>query len=306
MQTTEYFNLKLADGTDIVNPLTIDRPNYETIDEVMHNNAVATVGMATELTNGTVHALTRENPETPVFRFVATADAKAGDTYTVDGVQVTALLSNGIPLSDKAYVINANVLCALTGSLLTFFVSSSISTAEDSEKLGGQAPDYYAKTADLTAVATTANNASNIALANQTALSGVKFGVDAQGNYGYFKVGADTVTPFSNMKVRYYNNATQGDIVSIPDSNKKKFMFIGKPKAMFFFLGRMANDSYQHYMYWDDSMLDVAKGFSGGNIINEMKVVEIGSNYVIFDTTNYGTNVSSDWNYFPLICTISA
>lgn len=29
-------------------------------------------------------------------------------------------------------------------------------------------------------------------------LSGIKFGIDADGNYGYYKDGADTVTPFRN------------------------------------------------------------------------------------------------------------
>ena len=29
-----------------------------------------------------------------------------------------------------------------------------------------------------------------------TSLNGIKFGIDTQGNYGYYKVGADTVTPF--------------------------------------------------------------------------------------------------------------
>ena len=35
-------------------------------------------------------------------------------------------------------------------------------------------------------------------------LGGLTFGVDADGNYGYKKVGADTVTPFNKMAV-YYN-----------------------------------------------------------------------------------------------------
>ena len=29
-----------------------------------------------------------------------------------------------------------------------------------------------------------------------TSLNGIKFGIDSSGNYGYYKVGADTVTPF--------------------------------------------------------------------------------------------------------------
>ena len=121
MTTTTYYNLNIAEGTDIVNPLTVDNPNYEKIDEVMHNNAVNGVTLATEIANATVHAITRENSECAVIRFIATSVWKAGDTVTVDGVPVTALLPSGETLPDGAYVINANVLCILTGTNLTVY-----------------------------------------------------------------------------------------------------------------------------------------------------------------------------------------
>ena len=41
MTTTTYYNLNIVEGTDVVNPLIVDNPNYEKIDEAMHNNAVA-------------------------------------------------------------------------------------------------------------------------------------------------------------------------------------------------------------------------------------------------------------------------
>lgn len=121
MTTTTYYNLNIVEGTDIVNPLTVDNPNYETIDETMHDNAVAGVTLATEIANATVHAITRENSECAVIRFIATSNWKAGDTVTVDGVPVTALLPSGETLPDGAYVINANVLCILTGTNLTVY-----------------------------------------------------------------------------------------------------------------------------------------------------------------------------------------
>src|SRR5574344_1159059 len=122
MTTTTYYNLNIVEGTDIVNPLTVDNPNYEKIDETMHNNAVAGVTLATEIANATVHAITRENSDCSVIRFIATSQWKAGDTATVDGVPVTALLPSGEILPDGAYVINANVLCILTGTNLTVYV----------------------------------------------------------------------------------------------------------------------------------------------------------------------------------------
>lgn len=121
MTTTTYYNLNIVEGTDVVNPLTVDNPNYEKIDEAMHNNAVAGVTLATEITNATVHAIVRENSDCSVIRFIATSEWKAGDTATVDGVPVTALLPSGETLPDGAYVINANVLCILTGTNLTIY-----------------------------------------------------------------------------------------------------------------------------------------------------------------------------------------
>ena len=131
MTTTTYYNLNIVEGTDIVNPLTVDNPNYQKIDETMHDNAVAGVTLATELTNATIHALTRENSECSVIRFIATSKWKAGDSVTVDGVPVLALLPSGETLPDGAYVINANVLCVLTGTNLTVYVSKSSANASD-------------------------------------------------------------------------------------------------------------------------------------------------------------------------------
>lgn len=132
MTNTTYYNLNIVEGTDIVNPLTVDNPNYEKIDETMHNNAVSGVTLATEIANATVHAITRENSECAVIRFIATSEWKAGDTVTVDGVPVTALLPSGETLPDGAYVINANVLCILTGTYMTVFAErKKTDTAKD-------------------------------------------------------------------------------------------------------------------------------------------------------------------------------
>lgn len=121
MTNTTYYDLNIVEGTDIVNPLIVDNPNYNKIDEVMHDNAVSGVTLATEIASATVHAITRENSECSVIRFIATSAWKAGDTITVDGVPVTALLPSGETLPNGAYVINANVLCILTGTNLTVY-----------------------------------------------------------------------------------------------------------------------------------------------------------------------------------------
>lgn len=138
MTTTTYYDLNIVEGTDIVNPLTVDNPNYEKIDEVMHDNAISGVTLATEIANATVHAISRENSECAVIRFIATSEWKAGDSVTVDGVPVTALLPSGETLPDGAYVINANVLCILTGTNLTVFA--------DRKKIDNAADIYYKNT----------------------------------------------------------------------------------------------------------------------------------------------------------------
>ena len=131
MTNTTYYNLNIVEGTDIVNPLTVDNPNYEKIDDVMHDNAVSGVTLATEIANATVHAITRENSECAVIRFIATSVWKAGDTVTVDGVPVTASLPSGETLPDGAYVINANVLCILTGTNLTIYAERKKADSAD-------------------------------------------------------------------------------------------------------------------------------------------------------------------------------
>lgn len=132
MNTSTYYNLKLVEGTDIVNPLTTDVPNYETIDEQMHNNSIAGITLATEVASGKVHALVRENNECSVIRFIATSNWALGDTITVDGIPVVALLPSGEALDSGAYVINANVLCILTGTNLTVYLDSKkVENADD-------------------------------------------------------------------------------------------------------------------------------------------------------------------------------
>lgn len=160
MRNTDNFDLSLYEGTDKFNPLTVENSNIEKIDEQMAKNYAGTVGVATELKSGTVHSLTRSD-DTPVFRFIATSNYAAGDTFTVDGIQVSGLLADGRTLSDGAYVINSNVLCCLTGTVLTFYVTAgSVETADNSLKLGGELPAYYGKASEVAQASSVAQAAS--------------------------------------------------------------------------------------------------------------------------------------------------
>lgn len=148
MDTSTYFGLNLVTGSDKVNPLTVDRPNYEQIDEQMHKNQIASVVEATELKSGTVHAITCLTVGAVFFRFTATSDYTAGDTFTFNGTPVSAVLPDGSGLQQGAFKINGTVLCSIVGTLLTVYSFTASGIAADSEKLGGQLPAYYAKATD--------------------------------------------------------------------------------------------------------------------------------------------------------------
>ena len=147
MQTTTNYGLKIYEGTDLFNPLTVENVNTSDLDTIVKGVSNAAVGTATELLTGTVHALTRSDTARNVFHFTATANFEAGETFEVDGVQVTAKTPDGQNLSTGAYVINSSVLCILDGTLLTVIVNPA--KALDSDKLDGHDSTYFATAGDL-------------------------------------------------------------------------------------------------------------------------------------------------------------
>lgn len=167
MKRTTNYDLIVVEGSDKVNLLTQMNPNTEKIDEVMKTNEKSGVQIATELLSGTVHAITRTVPSASMFKFTAVSNYTSGDTFTVDGVQVTALLTSGEALGTGAYIIGSEVLCSLKDTLLTVYTQGgTVKLAEDSEKLGGNLPEYYAKQSELDTVKDTANSASELSRTN--------------------------------------------------------------------------------------------------------------------------------------------
>ena len=164
MQNTENFNLKIYEGEDLFNPLTVENVNTQAIDTQMKKNENHAVGDATELVSGTVHAITRLTPDAPMLRFTATSRFTSGDTFTVDGVQVSALTVSGEQLPDGAYIIGSEVLAYLKGTLLTVFTSQgTLATAKNALKLGGNDPEYYATASAVQTAQETATAAGNLA-----------------------------------------------------------------------------------------------------------------------------------------------
>ena len=175
MQRTDNFDLIVVEGSDTVNLLTQMNPNTEVIDEQMFKNQNAGVQTATELLSGTVHAITRSVPDASMIRFTAVSRFTAGDTFTVDGVQVSALLPSGEQLPDGAFIIGSEVLCVLKGTLLTVFASGgAVALAKNAEKLGGQLPSYYATKAEVDSAQETANSAGALTESNSLDIADIK------------------------------------------------------------------------------------------------------------------------------------
>ena len=145
-KTTNY-EFNISEGTDLVNPLTDIFPNFEDIDTDLKGVSDSAVGTATELLTGTVHALVRSDSDRNVFTFTATSNFEAGETFTLDGVQVTALTPDGQTLSTGCYIIGSEVLVAVKGTLMTVYVNPS--KALDSDKLDGHDSTYYATASDV-------------------------------------------------------------------------------------------------------------------------------------------------------------
>lgn len=146
MKSTTNYGYKQYEGTDIFNPLTVEAQNIQSIDEDMGNNRDTGIHLATEVKSGTVHAITRNVQTAPMFRFIATSDWTTGDTCTVDGVQVSTLMCTGEALKTGAWKINSNVLCVITGTLLTVFTTTPTdggSTDIDATTLDGHTADYF-------------------------------------------------------------------------------------------------------------------------------------------------------------------
>lgn len=131
MQYTTHYNLNLPEGTDIVNPLIQDNPNYSAIDTALYDNKLRVIGNATHVKTGTNHAITLADSDIAAFKFVATGDYATGDTFTVDGVTVTARVADGATIANGGFKINSTVIAELNGTILNLINVSSSDSASD-------------------------------------------------------------------------------------------------------------------------------------------------------------------------------
>ena len=80
--------------------------------------------------SGNAHQLTTPNKSSENIKFYATATFKQGDTFTFNGVEVTAQTTDGVALGTNFFVANTMVECRKHGNTL-YFASASKAIADD-------------------------------------------------------------------------------------------------------------------------------------------------------------------------------
>lgn len=129
MSATPNFGFEVPVGSDTVNLLTQNYPNWTSLDSILQAIKDAGVTTATATKVGTVHQLVRTVSSCNVLRFTATANYVSGDTFTVDGNAVTTTTPQGTSLDAGAFVINQSVIGILNGAVLTLAVGGGSSDA---------------------------------------------------------------------------------------------------------------------------------------------------------------------------------
>ena len=132
MTTTTNYGYNVVEGTDQVNIQTQIAPNFTAIDTDLKTVSDAAITTATHTVAGTVHQLVRDDSDRAMIRFVATGDFATGDTFTVDGLTVTARLVNGEALQTGCFKINNCVEAVLVGTVLNVSaINPTVSDAGD-------------------------------------------------------------------------------------------------------------------------------------------------------------------------------
>lgn len=275
MHTTENFGLSQFDATDIFNPMTVNNENAQKIDAQMKLNKDASLGIATELVSQGVHALTRlSDYETcNFFKFTATSNYEAGETFVVDGVQVQAKTVAGSNLASGAYIIGSTVLCELRDALLTIFVPGA-QTADDSLALNGHPDTYFGTAEDVAAAQATATAAGNLADQNRADIVQIKsnltnnklddksyVGSDAMDYFRLVKIGNIVFVNFRKME----STSPNGKItikelpIELIPKNEQEFVFVIHGNS-FTPGGIVKNDGYL-YSVAGDSRTAISAGF---------------------------------------------
>lgn len=162
MTQTTYYEFNKPEGTDLVNPLVDTNPNWDKLDNDLHEFNERSIANCTEVVTLGVHAISRLDTTSKFLKWIATANFTAGETFTVDGLVVAASTPAGATLATGAYVTGSVVLACLNAdnTAMTIFVSGT-NVATDSERLGGELPSYYGTAADVADNTTDITNLQN-------------------------------------------------------------------------------------------------------------------------------------------------
>lgn len=212
---TTYYEFNKPQGTDLVNPLVDTNPNWDIADNALHELNERSVANCTEIVSLGVHAISRLNTDTKFLKWIATANFQAGDTFTVDGLVVSAATASGEALSTGAYVSGAVILACLNAdnSAMTVYVTGT-NVASDSARLGGELPSYYATDSDMDNAQTDITNIQNIL-----------------GNTSIVGIGDGTVTGAidslkSALTWKHLDEKAGGTGINLPSSFKEILMIV--------------------------------------------------------------------------------
>ena len=159
---TTYYNFNKPSGTDLVNPLIDTNPNWDIADASLHELNERSICNCTEVVSLGVHTLSTLNTDTKFLKWIATANFTAGDTFVLNGDVIVASTPAGATLETGAYVAGSVVLACLNAdnSAMTIYVSGT-TVADDSNRLGGKLPSYYATASDMSDAQTDITNIDN-------------------------------------------------------------------------------------------------------------------------------------------------
>ena len=149
MQTTTNYGFNIVEGTDIVNPLTQENPNWNSTDTILKAISDCTFNLATHYKSGNTHLITRDvsTPGYNIIRFRATADWNEGDILSLDGVTQTVCFSNGETPGEGAFKTDNYVLLFKFGTRtrVTMFASPTkyLPTASEVTTTGGDSVQDY-------------------------------------------------------------------------------------------------------------------------------------------------------------------
>lgn len=223
---TTYYGFNKPSGTDLVNPLVDTNPNWDIADASLHELNERSICNCTEVVSLGVHTLSTLNTDTKFLKWIATANFTAGDTFVLNGDAIAASTPSGSALQTNAFVSGSVVLACLNAdnSAMTIYVSGT-TVADDSARLGGELPSYYAKDSDMNNARTDITNMQN--LLGNNSIVGIGDGtvtgaiLALEGNKMKTYYGTVSITTSTSADVN-----TQIDISSLGLSNADDYFII--------------------------------------------------------------------------------